>query len=174
MCEAAPMATSRPSLSHVKRDGSVAMVDVADKDITSRFAVAQAEVVMAPRVLRMITSGNLKKGDVLVTAQIAGIMAAKQTANLIPLCHPLPLTKIDVRCEPHGNDRILIRCTAECVAQTGVEMEALTGAAVAALTVYDMCKAADRGIVIERLALVEKAGGKSGHYRRETRAERTR
>jgi len=153
-------------LSHVARDGSVAMVDVAEKAVTSRFAVAQAEVVMAPRVLRLIMSQSMKKGDVLVTAQIAGILAAKNTSQLIPLCHPLPLTHIDVRCEAQSPDRVRVRCTAACNAQTGVEMEALTGAAVAALTIYDMCKAADQGIVIERLALVEKAGGKSGHYRR--------
>lgn len=160
-------------LSHVNRDGSVAMVDVATKGVTSRFAVAEAQIVMAPRVLRLITSRATKKGDVLVTAQIAGILAAKNTAQLIPLCHPLPLTHIDVRCEVQGRDRILIRCTAACNAQTGVEMEALTGAAVAALTIYDMCKAADRGMVIERLALVEKAGGRSGHYRRNPIGRRT-
>lgn len=160
-------------LSHVGRDGSVAMVDVGKKGATSRFAVAEADVVMAPRVLRLITSRAIKKGDVLVTAQIAGILAAKNTAQLIPLCHPLPLTNIDVRCETQGNNRIRIRCMAACNAQTGAEMEALTGAAVAALTIYDMCKAADRGIVIERLALVEKAGGKSGHYRRKAIGRRT-
>ena len=159
------IARVRP-LSHVKRDGSVAMVDVAEKAVTARFAVAQAEIVMAPHVLRLITSRATKKGDVLVTAQIAGILAAKNTAQLIPLCHPLPLSKIDVHCEAQGHDRVRIRCTASCNARTGAEMEALTGAAIAALTIYDMCKAADRGMVIERLALVEKAGGKSGHYRR--------
>jgi cyclic pyranopterin monophosphate synthase len=154
-------------LSHVESDGSVAMVNVAAKDVTSRFAVAEAEVVMAPHVLKLITSRAMKKGDVFAAAQIAGILAAKNTAQLIPLCHPLPLTKVDVRCEAHGKDRVRIRCVAACNGQTGVEMEALTGAAIAALTIYDMCKAADRGIVIERLALVEKAGGKSGHYRRD-------
>jgi cyclic pyranopterin monophosphate synthase len=166
-------AAKEPLLSHVARDGSVAMVNVAKKGATSRFAIAEAEVVMAPRVLRLITSQAMKKGDVLVTAQIAGILAAKNTAQLIPLCHPLPLTHIDVRCEVQGHDRVRVRCTAACNAQTGVEMEALTGAAVAALTIYDMCKAADRGIVIERLALVEKAGGKSGHYRRKQIGPRT-
>ena len=168
-----PRGSRARRLSHVKRDGSVAMVDVVAKSVTSRFAVAEAEIVMAPRVLRLITSRATKKGDVLVTAQIAGILAAKNTATLIPLCHPLPLTNIDVRCEAQGQDRIRIRCTAACKAQTGVEMEALTGAAIAALTIYDMCKAADRGMVIERLALVEKAGGKSGHYRRKSIGPRT-
>jgi cyclic pyranopterin phosphate synthase len=167
-------AGKRLRLSHVKGDGSVAMVDVAGKEVTQRFAIAEAEIVMAPRALRLISTGAAKKGDVLVTAQIAGILAAKRTAQLIPLCHPLPLTKIDVRCEPHGSDRVRIRCSAGCTGQTGVEMEALTGAAVAALTIYDMCKAADRGMVIERLALVEKAGGKSGHYRRAAIVRRTR
>jgi cyclic pyranopterin monophosphate synthase len=164
----------RPHLSHVARDGSVAMVDVAAKKVTARFAVAEAEIVMAPHALRLIRAGAAKKGDVLVTAQIAGILAAKRTAQLIPLCHPLPLTKIDVHCTPVGSDRVRVRCEAACSAQTGVEMEALTGCAIAALTIYDMCKAADRGMVIERLALVEKAGGKSGHYRRTARARRTR
>ena len=166
---------ARPAraLSHVGRDGSVAMVDVARKPVTARFAVAEAEIVMAPHVLRLITSRAAKKGDVLTTAQIAGILAAKNTAQLIPLCHPLPLSKIDVRCDAQGRDRVRIRCTAACNARTGAEMEALTGAAVAALTIYDMCKAADRGMVIERLALVEKAGGKSGHYRRKAIGRRT-
>lgn len=163
-----------PRLSHLKGDGEVAMVDVARKDISARVAIAEAEIRMTPATLRLITSGAAKKGNVLVTAQIAGILAAKRTAQLIPLCHPLPLTNVDVRCTPAGNDRIHIRCSAACDAKTGVEMEALTGAAIAALTVYDMCKAADRGMVIERLQLVEKTGGKSGHYRRNARARRTR
>lgn len=162
-----------PKLSHLRRDGTVVMVDVGGKAVTSRVAVAEAEIRMAPAALRRITSGMAKKGDVLVTAQIAGILGAKRTAQLIPLCHPLALTNVDVRCTPHGGDRIRIRCSAACNAPTGVEMEALTGAAIAALTIYDMCKAADRGMVIERLQLVEKAGGKSGHYRRMPVARRT-
>ena len=142
------------------------MVDVGSKAITSRFAVAEADVVMAPKALRLIRAGVSKKGDVLVTAQIAGILGAKRTAQLIPLSHPLALDDIKVTCSLQGDNRVHIRCTAACSGRTGVEMEALTGAAVAALTIYDMCKAADRGMVIERLALVEKSGGKSGHYRR--------
>ena len=142
------------------------MVDVSRKDVTERFAVAEAEVVTTPSVVRTIKAGMAKKGDVLVTAQIAGILAAKRTAQLIPLCHAVALTDVEVRCEPHGDDRIRVRCRAVCRARTGVEMEALTGAAVAALTIYDMCKAADRAMTVERLGLVEKAGGKSGHYRR--------
>jgi cyclic pyranopterin monophosphate synthase len=150
------------------------MVDVAAKDTTARAAVAEAEIRMTPATLRLISSGAAKKGDVLVTAQIAGILAAKRTAQLIPLCHPLALTNIDVRCTPVSNDRIHIRCSAACNGPTGVEMEALTGAAVAALTIYDMCKAADRGMVIGRLQLVEKTGGKSGHYKRRASARATR
>jgi cyclic pyranopterin monophosphate synthase len=163
-----------PRLSHLKGDGSIAMVDVARKAVTARVAIAEAEIRMTPATLRLIISGAAKKGDVLVTAQIAGILAAKRTAQLIPLCHPLPLTNIDVRCTPAGDDRIHIRCSAACDGKTGVEMEALTGAAIAALTIYDMCKAADRGMVIEGLQLVEKTGGKSGRYRRKPRARRTR
>ena len=150
------------------------MVDVAHKDVTARRAVAQAEVRMRPATLRLIKSGAAKKGDVLVTAQIAGILAAKRTAQLIPLCHPLPLTNVDVRCTPAGEDRINILCSVACSGKTGVEMEALTGAAIAALTIYDMCKAADREMVIGSLQLLEKRGGKSGHYRRKPDARRDR
>ncbi len=157
-------------LSHVSRNGSVEMVDVAAKEVTTRTAIAEAQIVMTPRALSLVRAGAAKKGDVLVTAQIAGILAAKRTAQLIPLCHPLPLAKVDVHCEPQGDDRIRIRCSVTCKARTGVEMEALTGCAVAALTVYDMVKAADRGMVIERLLLVEKKGGKSGHFRRHEHA----
>jgi cyclic pyranopterin monophosphate synthase len=157
---------SAKALSHVAGDGSVRMVDVGEKRITSRVAVAEAEITMSPSALALLRRGAARKGDVLVTAQIAGILAAKRTAQLIPLCHPLPLTNIDLRCEPRGKDRIHITCSVACAAQTGVEMEALTGCAIAALTIYDMVKAADRGMVIERIALVEKVGGKSGHYRR--------
>ncbi|MDQ6766398.1 MAG: cyclic pyranopterin monophosphate synthase MoaC [Candidatus Eremiobacteraeota bacterium] len=142
------------------------MVNVGGKQVTERWAEAEAEIVVAPHVLRQIRAGASKKGDVFVTAQIAGILAAKRTAQLIPLCHPLPLTDVQVDCQAQGNNRIRIRCSARCSAQTGVEMEALTGAAVAALTIYDMCKSADRAMVIERLALIEKSGGRSGHYRR--------
>jgi cyclic pyranopterin monophosphate synthase len=153
-------------LSHVKRDGSVRMVDVSPKPATARVAVAEASVRMKPAALHLIRQGLSRKGDVLVTAQIAGILAAKKTANIIPLCHPLALSHIDVACEIVGNTRVRIRCTAACSGQTGVEMEALTGAAVAALTIYDMCKAADRAMSIERIELVEKMGGKSGRFRR--------
>lgn len=160
----------RPRLTHLKNDGSVKMVDVGKKPVTSRVAVAEADLRLSPKALRMIRERAAKKGDVLVSAQIAGILAAKKAADLIPLCHPLPLTNIDVQCVPAGRDRIHIRCSAACNAQTGVEMEALVGAAVAALTIYDMCKSADRSIVIERLQLSEKSGGKSGHFRRKLHA----
>jgi cyclic pyranopterin monophosphate synthase len=153
-------------LSHVSHDGSVAMVDVGRKPVTSRSAVAEADVRMSQTALRLIRQGIAKKGDVLVTAQIAGILAAKRTAQLIPLCHPLALGHIDLTCTPLGKDRVRVRCETACSGQTGVEMEAMTGAAIAALTIYDMCKSADRGIVIERLQLVEKSGGQSGRYRR--------
>jgi len=149
------------------------MVDVGAKEVTARTATAEAYVVMSPSAQALIRTGAAKKGDVLATAQIAGMLAAKRTAQLIPLCHPLELSHIDLRCEPLGDDRIRIRCSVACEARTGAEMEALMGCAVAALTVYDMAKAADRAMSIERLMLVEKKGGKSGHYRRNNR-DRTR
>jgi cyclic pyranopterin phosphate synthase len=142
------------------------MVDVGAKPVTARTAVAQVEVVMSPKAQALIRAGAAKKGDVLTTAQIAGMLAAKRTAQLIPLCHPISIAHIDVRCEPRGDDRIQIRCSVASEGRTGAEMEALTGCAVAALTIYDMAKAADRSMTIERLMLVEKTGGKSGHYRR--------
>lgn len=157
-------------LSHIARDGSVEMVDVAHKPVTTRIAVAEAEVRMKPAALQLLKKGATKKGDALVTAQIAGILAAKRTSLIIPLCHTLTLTHIDVTCTIVGRDRVRVRCAAACSGQTGVEMEALTGAAVAALTIYDMCKAADRAMSIERVELVEKAGGKSGRFQRSKRA----
>jgi cyclic pyranopterin monophosphate synthase len=155
-----------PELSHVASDGTVRMVDVGAKPLTRRVAVAQAEVRMQPPALALVKRGASKKGNVLVTAQIAGILAAKRTPQIIPLCHPLQLTHLDITCRIAGRDRVLVRCTVACSGQTGVEMEALTGAAVAALTIYDMCKSADRAMTIERVMLVEKAGGKSGPFKR--------
>jgi cyclic pyranopterin monophosphate synthase len=160
----------RRRLSLVRSDGSIKMVDVGAKALTSRVAVAEGEVTLSPGTLRMVRARTAKKGDVLVTAQIAGILAAKRTAQLIPLCHSLPLTNVEVTCMPMGENHILVRCRAACNAQTGVEMEALVGAAVAALTIYDMCKSVDKSIIIERLQLIEKSGGKSGHFRRKLRA----
>ena len=147
------------------------MVDVSGKDSTERVARARAVVVMSPRVLALISDGAMPKGDVLGVARIAGIQAAKRTADLIPLCHPLLLTKIDVDFDadlPAG--RLEIRTMCRVRGQTGVEMEALTAASIAALTVYDMCKAAQRGMRIECIELVEKSGGKSGTWQREDAA----
>lgn len=139
------------------------MVDVGDKADTQRRAVARGQVTMKPETLRLIQEGALKKGDVLVIAQIAGIMAAKRTAELIPLCHPLPLTYIDVSLSLDQNTScVLIESTARTSGKTGVEMEALTAVSVAALTVYDMAKAVDKEMRIEAIRLVEKQGGKSG------------
>ncbi len=157
---------SRSRLSHVRGDGSVRMVDVAEKPATARTAVAEAIVRLGPAAMRALRKGTAKKGDALTTAQIAGIAAAKRTSELIPLCHPLSLTHIDVTCALKRDSTIEVRCTASCTGPTGVEMEALTGASVAALTLYDMCKAMDRGITIERVRLLEKSGGRSGRYKR--------
>ena len=158
-----------PRLSHVARDGSVRMVDVAGKPVTQRTAVAQAEVRIQAKALALVKRGAMKKGDVLVAAQLAGILAAKRTSQIIPLCHPLALTHVDVTCTIEGRNTIRVRCATACSGQTGVEMEALTGAAVAALTIYDMCKSADRSISIDRLQLLEKEGGKSGRFQRNAR-----
>ena len=136
------------------------MVDVSSKAVTERRAQAEASVVMAPATLRAIVRHSAKKGDVLLTAQLAGIQAAKKTAELIPLCHILPLNHVEVECAPHGTTQINVRCTVSCSGQTGVEMEALTGAAIAALTIYDMCKALSHDIEISSIRLVEKTGGK--------------
>lgn len=143
------------------------MVDVSAKDSTERVARAHATVVMSPQVLALICEGQMPKGDVLGVARIAGIQAAKRTAELIPLCHPLLLTKIDVSfTSDQASGRLEIHTLCRVHGQTGVEMEALTAASVAALTVYDMCKAAERGMRIEGIELVEKSGGKSGAWRR--------
>lgn len=150
---------------HFDAEGRAVMVDVTEKDVTDRVAVARGSVRMAPETLRLVMEGGLKKGDVLSVARLAGIMGAKRTPDLIPLCHPLALTsvKVDLVCDP---DRSTIEITATCrlSGRTGVEMEALTAVSVAALTVYDMCKAVDRGMVIGEVRLVRKEGGKSGTY----------
>ena len=141
------------------------MVDVAAKDVTHRIARAGGRITMKRATLALIRTGSAKKGDVLAVARIAAIQAAKQTSALIPLCHPLPLTHVAVAFIPEASaNAILIEVTAETLGQTGVEMEALTAAAVGLLTIYDMCKAVDRGMRIEDLRLLEKSGGKSGHY----------
>lgn len=153
---------------HFNDQGRAHMVDVTDKQITYRTATAFARVVMQPETLLMIREGKMAKGDVLAVAQVAGIMAAKKTSDLIPMCHPLPLTKVDIRFEerPEAN-AIDIYSTAKVTGVTGVEMEALTAVSTAALTVYDMCKAVDKGMVISTVCLLQKTGGKSGDYLRE-------
>jgi cyclic pyranopterin phosphate synthase len=153
-------------LTHLGRQGDARMVDVSAKQVTERTAVAEGRVVMSKPTLNLVLKGDAKKGDVLGAARIAGIMAAKRTHDLIPLCHPLPLTKVAVELEPE-KDKNAIRVTATTMVtgQTGVEMEALTAVSVACLTIYDMVKAVERGMRIEGIHLVEKRGGKSGHYR---------
>lgn len=153
------------TLTHLDEKGEARMVDVGDKAHTRRVAVAESRIVMQPETLELILSGGHKKGDVLATARIAGIMAAKRTADLIPMCHPLMLTRVKVELTPEPA-RHAVRITAECAVsgQTGVEMEALTAASISALTLYDMCKAVDRGMVIEQTRLLEKQGGKSGYW----------
>ena len=152
--------------SHVDDQGQARMVDVSDKEPTRRVAVAEATVLAAPEVIGRIRDLSVAKGPVLETARIAGIQAAKRTWELIPLCHPLPLDGVDVDCSL-GDDRVRIVATARTTARTGVEMEALTAASVAALTVYDMCKALDRTMTITDARLLEKSGGRSGHFRRD-------
>jgi cyclic pyranopterin phosphate synthase len=159
--------SARPAarLSHLDDSGKARMVDVGGKAVTSREALARGEITMSAKALALIRSGKVAKGDPLQTARLAGIMAAKQTASLIPLCHPLPLTHVSVELIPTRRGyRIESRVRTD--AKTGVEMEALTAVSVAALTIYDMVKAVDKEMVIGDICLVEKSGGRSGHYRR--------
>ncbi|WNF45915.1 cyclic pyranopterin monophosphate synthase MoaC [Pseudomonas sp. SG20056] len=151
-------------LTHLDSQGRANMVDVSDKAQTVREAVAEALVRMRPETLQMIAQGDHPKGDVFAVARIAGIQAAKKTSDLIPLCHPLMLTSVKVELTPEGADAVRITARCKLTGQTGVEMEALTAASVAALTIYDMCKAVDRGMVIENVRLLEKVGGKSGYF----------
>lgn len=156
--------TSSP-LTHFDAQGQAHMVDVGDKAHTRRVAVAEGRIRMEPATLALVQSGTAKKGDVLGIARIAGIQAAKKTSDLIPLCHPIALTRVAVEFEVEAADHsVLCRATTECTGQTGVEMEALTAASVALLTIYDMCKAVDRGMTISGVRLMEKSGGKSGHF----------
>jgi cyclic pyranopterin monophosphate synthase len=153
-------------LSHLGRRGEARMVDVSSKASTERVAVAEGRVVMQPKTLAIVRKGNAKKGDVLGAARIAGIQAAKRTHELIPLCHPLPLAQIEVELTPDAKlPGIAVRARVKVAGQTGVEMEALTAVSVACLTIYDMVKAVERGMRIEGIRLVEKRGGRSGHYR---------
>jgi len=150
-------------LSHIDATGRASMVDVTAKPITDRRAIARGEVTMQPETIALIREGNLKKGDILTTAQLAGIMAAKRTSDLIPLCHPLPLNSVHVRLElDEKHSRIRVEAEVASTGKTGVEMEALTAVTVAALTIYDMAKAVDRKMRIESIRLVEKHGGQSG------------
>jgi cyclic pyranopterin phosphate synthase len=159
------MAHRKPgNLTHLDAAGNARMVDVGEKPVTRRSAVASACVVMAPATLTLIVAGKAAKGDVLAVARVAGIAAAKRTGELIPLCHPLPIDAAAVELTPEPPNRLRITATAAITARTGVEMEAMTAAAVAALTVYDMCKAVDRGMTITDLRLEEKSGGRSGRY----------
>lgn len=158
---------SETKLTHVNARGEAHMVDVGDKQSTKRRAVAGASLTAQKATLDALFANALKKGDALATARIAGIMGAKRTADLIPLCHPLALTHVDVAIERRSDTSLSVRATAETKGQTGVEMEALTAVSVAALTLYDMAKAIDRGMTISQIALVEKEGGKSGTYKRQ-------
>lgn len=160
------MSAQEPGLTHIGASGEANMVDVGDKAETSRSATAEGHVKMAAETLRLIREGNAKKGDVIGTARLAGIMAAKQTASLIPLCHPLMLTKVSVEItEDESLPGLRVVATAKLTGKTGVEMEALTAASVACLTIYDMAKAADKAMEIGGIRLLEKSGGKSGTFR---------
>ena len=164
MSDTHPTPTSSP-LTHFDAQGQAHMVDVSAKASTHRVAVAEGRISMLPGTLALIQSGTAKKGDVLGIARIAGIQGAKKTSDLIPLCHPIALTRVAVEFEvDEGSSSVLCRTTAECTGQTGVEMEALTACSVALLTIYDMCKAVDRGMTISGVRLMEKRGGKSGHF----------
>ncbi len=155
------------TLTHLDERGHAAMVDVSEKAITTRTAVAQGEVRMLPSTLAIIRDGNMPKGDVLAAARIAGIMAAKKTPELIPLCHTLLLSKVTIDFElDEAESRVLIQATVRCNGQTGVEMEALTAVSVAALTIYDMAKAVEKTMTIGNICLLEKQGGKSGDWKR--------
>ena len=156
---------SKPS--HIAADGSLIMVDVGAKTATERTAVARAEVRLGSKAAQAVREATLSKGDALVAAQLAGIMAAKQTATLIPLAHPIPLSSVDISFSWDG-DLLIVEARAHTVAQTGVEMEAMTAASVAALVIYDMTKAVDKGISIERVRLLAKSGGKSGTWESKT------
>ncbi len=154
-------------LTHLDERGRARMVDVSEKGETVRIATARGRVLMRPETLKLIQGGGVKKGDVLAIAQVAGVMGAKRTSDIIPLCHPLPITGVDLTFDlSEADSAVEIEAVARVVGKTGVEMEALTAVATAALTVYDMCKAVDKDMVIDQIRLVHKVGGKSGEYRR--------
>lgn len=154
------------NLTHMNEQGRSRMVDISAKETTNRMAHAKATVVMKPSTLQLIKQAQIGKGDVLGVAQVAGIMAGKRTAEWIPMCHPIPITGLDIRFSDNDDDELYIETIAKTTAQTGVEMEALTAASAAALTVYDMCKAVDKDMVIQSVCLLRKTGGKSGDYTR--------
>ena len=154
-------------LSHFNKSGRAHMVDVGEKKDTLRIAIAEGEIIMQPSTIKMIKDKEISKGDVLAVAQIAGIMAAKKTSQIIPMCHPLILTNVDLNFTINENEnKIIIQSKVKTIGKTGVEMEALTAVAAASLTIYDMCKAIDRGMAVESIYLLEKSGGKSGHFSR--------
>ncbi|WP_134685951.1 cyclic pyranopterin monophosphate synthase MoaC [Brevibacillus migulae] len=155
-------------LTHFNEQNRAQMVDISEKGTTKRVAVASSRVQMQPETLIRIKEGKISKGDVLAVAQVAGIMAAKKTWEIIPMCHPIPLSGVDIHFSFEGEDTLLVEATAKTTGQTGVEMEALTAASVAVLTVYDMCKAMDKGMILGPTYLVSKTGGKSGDFARET------
>lgn len=152
-------------LTHVDENGAARMVDVGDKQVTKRVAQAQAVITMRAETMQQIIQGTMPKGDVFACARIAGIMAAKRTSDLIPMCHPLPIDGVEIEITPISETQVRIVSSLRCTHKTGIEMEALTAASVAALTIYDMCKAIDRGMRIDEVLLLHKAGGKSGEYR---------
>ena len=160
--------TAVSPLSHIDQRGQARMVDVSGKGATERTAVAEGRVIMSKATLDRVIEGNALKGDVLGAARLAGIMAAKRTHGLIPLCHPLPITKVEIEIDPeHSLPGFLVRATVKVTAQTGVEMEALVATSIACLTIYDMCKAIEKGMRIEGVRLLEKTGGKSGPWKAE-------
>lgn len=163
------MGETADRLTHFNNQGRAAMVDVSDKPVTARVAVAQGEIVMSPETLARIREGKVAKGDVLAVAQIAGIQAAKRTSDWIPMCHPLPLTGVNLLFTDNGIDTLQITAEVKTTGKTGVEMEALTAVSAAALTVYDMCKALQKDMNIREIKLVSKTGGKSGDYTLERR-----
>ena len=163
----------KPKFTHFNEEGRAQMVDVGKKENTLRMAIAEAEIVMLPSTLKMIKDGKAFKGDVLGVAQVAGIMAAKKTYEIIPMCHPLLLTHININFKiDEENNRVIIQSQVKTMGKTGVEMEPLTAVSMAALTIYDMCKAVDRGMTIQNIHLVEKIGGRSGHYQGKSKMEK--
>ena len=154
-------------LNHLDEHGNAHMVDISGKSVTDRKAVASGRIVMQAETLKMISEGNLPKGDVFAVSRIAGIMAAKRTSEIIPLCHPIPLSAIDISIEADGESEIIVEARVKTTGQTGAEMEALTAVSVAALAIYDMCKAVDRSMEIKSIRLESKSGGKSGTYLRQ-------